>query len=110
MQELVTSGVDYIGYWTNERSTSEIDFLIQQQGSIIPIEVKSGNNLRSRSFTLFCQANNPDCALKTSPLPFHSDTNVQNVPLYGLSSFLKNREIELSLKGKVINSSVVDDL
>ena len=110
MQELVTSGVNYIGYWTNERSTSEIDFLIQQQGSIIPIEVKSGNNLRSRSFTLFCQANNPDCALKTSPLPFHSDTNVQNVPLYGLSSFLKNREIELSLKGKVINSSVVDDL
>ncbi|MBO4530388.1 MAG: ATP-binding protein [Paludibacteraceae bacterium] len=91
MQNLATIATDYIGYWTNDRSTSEIDFLVQQQGDIIPIEVKSGENLRSRSFTLFCQTYQPVCAVKTSLLPFHSDTKIQNVPLYGLSTYLRTR-------------------
>ena len=92
MQELSTLHPDYIGYWTNERSTSEVDFIVQQKGTIIPIEVKSGENLRSRSFTLFCQKFQPEKAIKTSPLPYHSDKLVQNIPLYGLSDYLSRIE------------------
>lgn len=91
MQELVTLHLDYIGYWTNERSTSEVDFLVQQQGKIIPIEVKSGENLRSRSFTLFCQNYAPTIAIKTSTLPYNFGETIQNVPLYGISSFLSTK-------------------
>ena len=54
MQELTCTNPDYLGYWTNERSTSEVDFVLQKEGSIVPIEVKSGENLGSCSFTLFC--------------------------------------------------------
>lgn len=89
MQELTTLQLDYVGYWTNERSTSEIDFVIQQQGKIIPVEVKSGENLRSRSFTLFCQTYEPQCAIKASVCPYNAGSQVWNVPLYGLSSFLQ---------------------
>ena len=89
MQELKTLNLDYIGYWTNERSTSEVDFVIQKENSVIPIEVKSGENLRSRSFTLFCQNFSPDKALKTSALPYREDKTVLNVPLYGISAVMK---------------------
>jgi predicted AAA+ superfamily ATPase len=47
MQQLRIVADRYIGYWTNERSTSEVDFVIQDEGEVIPIEVKSGENLRS---------------------------------------------------------------
>jgi len=90
MQELKTLNLDYIGYWTNERSTTEVDFVIQKENSVIPIEVKSGENLRSRSFTLFCQNFSPDKALKTSALPYREDKTVLNVPLYGISAVMKN--------------------
>jgi len=89
MQELRTIATDYIGYWTNERSTSEVDFVVQKDGCIIPIEVKSGENLRSRSFTMFCRTFEPKTAVKTSLMPYSdSDSVVKNVPLYAIASFV----------------------
>jgi len=62
MQQLRLSADRHIAYWTNERSTSEIDFLVQEEGKIIPIEVKSGENLKAKSFRLFCEKYKPDKA------------------------------------------------
>ncbi len=89
MQELCTTSPDYLGYWTNERSTSEVDFILQKDGQIIPIEVKSGENLKSRSFTLFCEKFKPDRAVKTSTQPFHDNEKVLNIPLYGIGALMK---------------------
>ena len=88
MQELTAYNMDYIGYWTNERSTSEVDFVVQKGTSIVPIEVKSGRNIRSRSFTQFCNTYEPALALKVSPLPYHDEGRIQNVPLYGFIPML----------------------
>ncbi len=84
MQELSAQNFDYIGYWTNERSTAEVDFVIQQKGEVVPIEVKSGENLRSRSFTQFCRTYEPKIAFKASTLPYHGGMEIVNVPLYGI--------------------------
>lgn len=84
MQELSAQNFDYIGYWTNERSTAEVDFVIQQKGEVVPIEVKSGENLRSRSFTQFCRTYEPKIAFKASTLPYHGGMDIVNVPLYGI--------------------------
>ncbi|MBR1465081.1 MAG: ATP-binding protein [Bacteroidaceae bacterium] len=94
MQELKHISLDYIGYWTNERSTSEVDFIIQKEGMVVPIEVKSGENLTSRSFTLFCQKYEPETAIKTSTLPYMCNQNIHNIPLYGLSAFLETKKKE----------------
>ena len=59
MQQLRLNSERYIGYWTNERSTSEVDFVIQEEGKVIPVEVKSGENLKARSFRLFCEKYKP---------------------------------------------------
>jgi hypothetical protein len=83
MQELTALNCDYIGYWTNERSTSEVDFVIQRNGCAIPIEVKAGGNLQAKSFAFFCQKYQPIYACKISALPFNQINNVFNYPLYG---------------------------
>lgn len=96
MQELTTLNFDYIGYWTNERSTSEVDFIIQSQGKVIPIEVKSGENLRSRSSTLFCRTFEPETAVKISVLPYHENKNIINLPLYAVLTLSSRQQIPVN--------------
>jgi predicted AAA+ superfamily ATPase len=66
MQQLRLQGEDYIGYWTNERSTAEVDFVIQRSATVIPIEVKAETNVRARSFKLFCEKYHSKLAVRTS--------------------------------------------
>ena len=73
-----------IGYWTNDRSTSEIDFLLQINSNVIPIEVKAETNLKSKSFKLFCEKYKPKNAIRTSMSKYKQETWMTNVPLYAV--------------------------
>lgn len=84
MQQLRLNSERYIGYWTNERSTSEVDFVIQEEGKVIPIEVKSGKNLRAKSFRLFCEKYNPTKAIRTSLTDYKEEEWMTNIPLYAI--------------------------
>lgn len=84
MQQLRIVTERYIGYWTNERSTSEVDFIIQDEGEVIPIEVKSGVNLRSKSLRLFCEKYQPERAFRTSLASYKKEEWMVNIPLYGI--------------------------
>ena len=84
MQQLRLNSERYIGYWTNEKSTSEVDFVIQEEGKVIPVEVKSGENLRSKSFRLFCEKYKPLKAIRTSLTDYKEEEWMTNVPLYGI--------------------------
>lgn len=84
MQQLRLNNERYIGYWTNERSTSEVDFVIQEAGEVIPIEVKSAENLKARSFKLFCEKYMPAKALRTSLSDYKQESWMTNVPLYAI--------------------------
>jgi len=90
MQQLHALDIDYIGYWTNERSTAEIDFLVQTHGNVIPIEVKSEENLRAKSFKLFCEKHSPTHAVRTSMRPHSEESWMTNVPLYGIDAYIQN--------------------
>lgn len=93
MQELSALHFPYIGYWTNERSTSEVDFLVQHSAGVIPLEVKAGENLKSRSFTLFCQTYLPQMAYKISALPYHNGSPITNLPLYAIPAIKSDKII-----------------
>jgi predicted AAA+ superfamily ATPase len=84
MQQLRVDSERYIGYWTNERSTSEVDFVIQEEGEVIPIEVKSGENLKAKSFRLFCEKYKPSKAIRTSLTDYKEESWMENVPLYAI--------------------------
>jgi len=82
MQQLRLKSDRFIGYWTNEKSTSEVDFVIQENGKIIPIEVKSGENLKAKSFKLFCEKYNPETAIRISLADYKEESWMTNIPLW----------------------------
>jgi predicted AAA+ superfamily ATPase len=84
MQQLRLNSESYIGYWTNERSTAEVDFIVQDDGVIIPIEVKSGENTRAKSFKQFYEKYKPSKAVRTTLLPYKEEDWMTNIPLYGI--------------------------
>ena len=84
MQQLRLNSERYIGYWTNDRSTSEVDFVIQEEGEVFPIEVKSGENLKAKSFRLFCEKYKPSKAIRTSLSDYKEESWMENVPLYAI--------------------------
>jgi predicted AAA+ superfamily ATPase len=84
MQQLRLNNDRYIGYWTNERSTYEVDFVIQEEGKVIPVEVKSGENLRAKSFRLFCEKFRPVKAVRTSFTNYKEEEWMTNIPLYAI--------------------------
>ena len=86
MQELVAARHDYMGYWTNEKSTAEVDFIVQKAGGVFPLEVKAETNVRAKSFRLFCEKFRPALAYRASLLPFREESWMTNIPLYGVGS------------------------
>lgn len=75
-------------YYSSEKSTGEIDFMIQQSTYCIPIEVKAEENLRARSLRAFCEKYKPEIALRSSMANFRVQDWMKNVPLYALAYYL----------------------
>ncbi|MFN0173097.1 MAG: DUF4143 domain-containing protein, partial [Saprospiraceae bacterium] len=73
-------------YWTATNATAEIDFLIQSQNGVIPLEVKAEENLKSKSLKVFVEKYKPVTAIRSSMSPFRAQDWMTNVPLYGVST------------------------
>ena len=70
-------------YWTNENQ-AEIDFITRIGKDIIPIEVKSSDNTRSKSLMAFINRFNPPYAIKISTKNFGFENGIKSVPLYAV--------------------------
>lgn len=81
-QQLHVSDSGRIAYWTNERITNEVDFIVQKEGRVIPIEVKAEVNVKARSFRFFCDKYKPQLALRFSLKDFKEESWMTNMPLY----------------------------
>jgi predicted AAA+ superfamily ATPase len=72
-----------INYFPFDSSKYEVDFIIQnEENEIIPVEVKAGENLRAKSFKLFCEKFQPKTAVRTSLSDYRKESWMTNVPLY----------------------------
>jgi hypothetical protein len=87
LQQLITIPDLVVYYWSAERSTAEIDFLIQYSGEVIPIEVKAEENLQAKSLKTFCQKYKPQKAFRTSMSDFRQEDWLTNLPLYAMGEF-----------------------
>ena len=70
-------------YYSKENSPLEIDFMIQHGSDIVPIEVKSEENLKSKSLSAFLQQNENMHGIRFSMSPYREQEKMTNVPLYG---------------------------
>lgn len=68
-------------YWESERG-AEVDFIIQREGDIIPIEVKSADNVRAKSLNVYMKTYAPKYAIKVTAKNFGFENGKKQVPLY----------------------------
>ncbi|MGM9603239.1 MAG: ATP-binding protein [Faecousia sp.] len=68
-------------YWESDRG-AEIDFIIQREGQLIPIEVKSADNTRAKSLKVYMDTYKPAYAIKLSAKNFGFEGGKKIVPLY----------------------------
>lgn len=68
-------------YWESERG-AEVDFIVQREGKLIPIEVKSADNTKAKSLKVYMETYKPDYAIKLSAKNFGFESGKKTVPLY----------------------------
>jgi uncharacterized protein len=91
-QQLVSANTIDVYYWSAEKSSGEVDFLIQNEDIILPIEVKSSENLQSKSLKSFKQKYNSQLVIRTSMSNYRMEEWLENIPLYALDYLTKKGE------------------
>jgi predicted AAA+ superfamily ATPase len=73
----------YIPYYWESQGKAEVDFVIQNaEGLVIPVEVKSSENVRSKSLQQFIQKYKPPYSIRISAKNFGLENSIMSVPLY----------------------------
>ena len=86
-QQLKSAEVDMpIYYWSNDSSRSEVDFVVQLDGYVIPVEVKATINLQAKSLKSFRQKYEPKISIRTSLADYEENTGLFNIPLYDIEN------------------------
>ena len=86
LQQLKTIENIPIYYWTNETSRAEVDFVIQIDSKIIPVEVKAAKNLKAKSLKNYIGQFKPELALRTSLADYKKTENLIDLPLYAIGN------------------------
>ncbi len=79
---LATNGYP-LYYWQSD-NTAEVDFVIQKDDMVIPVEVKAGKNTQSRSLSVYIQKYKPDYAIRISTKNFGFENDIKSVPVYSV--------------------------
>lgn len=89
LQQLIANQENPVFYWATEKGTAEVDFVLQQKQSVIPIEVKAEENLKAKSLKVYVEKFQPERALRFSMADFREQDWLVNVPLYGVELILR---------------------
>jgi predicted AAA+ superfamily ATPase len=81
LQSLLVQFGELPSYWTSD-GKAEVDFLLSYQNEILPVEVKSGENTRSRSLSVYDQENSPKVKLRFSMKNLIYQDGLINIPLF----------------------------
>lgn len=88
-QQLVTLEDLNIYYYTNDRGSCEVDFVVDTGERIIPIEVKAETNLMAKSLRTYCERFSPDLAVRTSMSDYKKEEWLVNLPLYAVEEIVR---------------------
>ena len=69
-------------YYWQLGSQYEVDFLVNIDGDIIPIEVKAGDNTTSNSLNYYIKRYKPKYSIRISSKNFGFANNIKSIPLY----------------------------
>lgn len=92
LQQMKTNQSLSIYYWSADNSRGEIDFLVQQEEKVIPIEVKAEENLQAKSLRMFVERNPGLKGYRFSMSPYREQDWLVNYPLYSVLTILGQKE------------------
>lgn len=75
-----------IYYYTNDRGSCEIDFVVDNGEQIVPIEVKAETNLRAKSLKTYRERFEPELSVRTSMADYKKEDWLLNLPLYAIEN------------------------
>lgn len=84
LQQLKSLPRTFVYYYSNDNSTLEIDFVVQQEAHVIPIEVKAEENLRAKSLRQFVTDNSGLHGVRFSMSDYREQDWLTNVPLWAV--------------------------
>lgn len=88
LQQLKTNPSLSVYYWSADNSRGEIDFLVQREDEIFPVEVKAEENLQAKSLRSFIERNPNLQGIRLSMSPYRRQDWLTNYPLYSVLAVL----------------------
>lgn len=78
--------IDGLGvyYYTNDRGSCEVDFIVDTGRQIVPVEVKAEVNLKAKSLKTYREKFNPEISIRTSMADYKNEDWLVNLPLYAV--------------------------
>lgn len=84
LQQLITLNNIETYYWTNDRGSAEIDFLVDTGDEIVPIEVKAETNLKAKSLKSYYEKFSPEISIRTAMTDYKKEEWLLNIPLWAI--------------------------
>ncbi len=88
-QQLKTIDDLNVYYYTNDRGSCEVDFIVDTGEQIIPVEVKAEVNLRAKSLKTYQEKFSPEVSVRTSMSDYKKEDWLINLPLYAIAQIAK---------------------
>ncbi len=88
-QQLKTIDDLDVYYYTNDRGSSEVDFVVNTGEKIIPVEVKAEVNLKAKSLKTYQEKYSPEVCIRTSMTDYKIEEWLINLPLYAIDQIAK---------------------
>lgn len=76
-------------YWTAQKSTAEIDFVISDGNDIFPVEVKAETNLQAKSLKTYREKYQPNLSIRASMANYKKEDGLVNMPLWAVENIAK---------------------
>ena len=86
LQQLKTLKAVNTYYWTAERATAAVDFVIDNGRDIIPVEVKAETNLQAKSLKVYHEKFRPRLSIRTSMADYKKEDWLLNLPLWAVET------------------------
>lgn len=83
-QQLKTLADLELCYYTNDRGSCEVDFVVDTGGRVMPLEVKAETNLRAKSLRTYREKFSPELAIRTSVADYRKEDGLVDLPLYAI--------------------------
>jgi len=85
-QQLKTLKNISIYYWANDAGNAEVDFVIQTNGKVIPVEVKAETNLQAKSLRIYKEKFDPPICIRSSMANYKMEEWLLNLPLWAIET------------------------